>query len=94
MVVDVASSKFSFGFAPGCSGNFSVQDRNGEDEMYPQNLCEEASNLATLKPVKVALGVTETRNLGHLLSSRSFKVPTDRVAAIGVVGFYSLFIPD
>jgi len=44
MVVDVASKRFSFGFAPGSSGTFSEQNKNGEDELYLQNLSEEASN--------------------------------------------------
>ena len=46
MVVDVASWKFSFGFAPDCCGTFHVQNRNSEDELCLQNLCEEAANLA------------------------------------------------
>ena len=46
MVVDVASRKFSFGFAPSCVGTFSVPNWDGEVEPYLQNLREEASNIA------------------------------------------------
>lgn len=51
MVVDVASRKFSFGIAPGCCGTFSVRNMKGEDEPYLQNMCDEASNLATVSEI-------------------------------------------
>jgi hypothetical protein len=51
MVVDVASRKFSFGFALSCFGTFSVLNLDVEVEPYLQNLCEEASNMATVSEV-------------------------------------------
>jgi hypothetical protein len=64
----------------------------------------------TLNPVKVVIGATEIKYLGHLLSARVVKILLDRVAAIqrylrptnlralrrfmGMVGFYARFIPD
>ena len=47
MVVDVASRKFGFGFAPSCTEMFSLPNLDVEVEPYLQNLCEEASNMAT-----------------------------------------------
>jgi len=38
MVVDVASRKFSFGFAPSCFGTFSLPNLDVEFEPYLQNL--------------------------------------------------------
>jgi hypothetical protein len=51
MVVDVASRKFSFGFAPSCFGTFSVSNLDIDVEPYLQNLCEEASNRSTVSEV-------------------------------------------
>jgi len=51
MVADVASSKFSYGFAPSSFGTFSVPNWDGEVEPYIQNLREEASNMATVSEV-------------------------------------------
>ena len=50
-VVDVACRKFSFGFAPSCSRTFYLQNLNVGDEVYLQNLCEEASNVRTVSDV-------------------------------------------
>jgi len=47
-VGDTASRKFSFGFAPGCSGTFSEWKGIGEGEPFLQILCEEALNVATV----------------------------------------------
>ena len=47
MVVDVASRRYSFGFAPDCSGAFVKWDRIGEGEQFLQNLCKEASKVPT-----------------------------------------------
>ena len=46
MRVDVASRKFSFGFAPNCSGTFSLQSPNVGNQLFLQNLCEEVSDMA------------------------------------------------
>ena len=43
----MASKRFSFGFAPDCSGEFCGWNRSTEDEPYLQNLSAEASELAT-----------------------------------------------
>jgi len=51
MVVALASRKFSFGFAPSCFGTFSVPSLGVEVEPYLQNVCEEASNMATVSEV-------------------------------------------
>jgi hypothetical protein len=51
MVIDVASRKFSFGFAPSCFGTFSILKWDGEVEPYLKNLREEASNMATVSEV-------------------------------------------
>ena len=55
IIVDVASRKFSFGFAPSCSGTFSVPNFDIEFEPLLQNLCEEASNMATVSEVWFSL---------------------------------------
>jgi hypothetical protein len=47
MLLDVAARKFSLGFAPNCSGTFSLQNLDLGKELCLQNLCEEVSNLAT-----------------------------------------------
>jgi hypothetical protein len=51
MLVDVASRKFTFGFAPSWTGTFSVPNLDVEVEPYLQNLCEEASNMTTVSEV-------------------------------------------
>jgi hypothetical protein len=41
MVVEVASQRFSFGFAPDCSGLFCTWETNPEEQPYLQNLSVE-----------------------------------------------------
>jgi hypothetical protein len=55
MFVDVASRKFSFGFAPSCTGTFSVPNLDVEVEPYLQNLCEEVLNMGTVSEVWLSL---------------------------------------
>ena len=51
ILLDLASRKFSFGFAPSCTGTFSVPNLDVEVEPYLQNVCEETSNMATVSEV-------------------------------------------
>lgn len=52
ILVDVVSRKFSFGFAPGCSGAFSEWKVIGEGEPILQNFCEEALYIARVSDVR------------------------------------------
>jgi hypothetical protein len=51
ILVDVASRKFSFGFAPSCFGTFSLPSLDAEVEPYLQNLCEETLNMTAVSEV-------------------------------------------
>jgi transposase InsO family protein len=51
MLVDVASRKYSFGFASGYSGTFSEWSEVCEAEPFLHNLCQEALNAATVSGV-------------------------------------------
>jgi len=46
-VLNLSSKRFSFGFAPDCSGKFCSWMGNQEGEFYLQNLNDETSQLAT-----------------------------------------------
>ena len=49
MVLDVASKKYSFGFAPNCSGEFCCWEEKRDGEGYLQNLTAKVSQVATNK---------------------------------------------
>jgi len=48
MVVDVASRKFSFAFAPDVVGSFEVPQEGGDGDSYLLELRREAVRLSTL----------------------------------------------
>jgi hypothetical protein len=49
--VNVASRKFSFAFAPECSGSPSVREGTGENEQWLQTLCDEAVDMTAVPEV-------------------------------------------
>jgi hypothetical protein len=48
MMVNAASRKFSFAFAPECSGSLSVREGTRENELWLQTLCDEAVTMAVV----------------------------------------------
>ena len=47
MVVDLSANKYSFGFAPDCSGDLCRREEDSSGEMFLQGLADEVSQVAT-----------------------------------------------